>query len=146
MNTKNEKFKKIVDNQKYSLYKISQYTGIQYTTINQLYHGKQDINHCSAETVYILAEFFDVQITEIMNDFHFLENCKGKYKDFKYSWEYDQKKKVMGMNLDHDGEKIHIDCSHDFNNIKKCENYPLIARMIINSYLEEIEFKKSAKI
>ena len=40
-----------------SIYKISQESGIPYTTLNELMNEKKNINNTSAETVYKLSQY-----------------------------------------------------------------------------------------
>lgn len=76
----------IINQSKKSLYKISQDTGIPYTTINELYNNKKNINNIAAETVYKLSLYFNCDIKDILNPFPLLKGSKGKYMGIKYKW------------------------------------------------------------
>lgn len=78
-----------------SIYKISQESGIPYTTLNELVNEKKNINHTSAETVYKLCLYLKCDMIDILNDVIFLENGKGTYLGYHYQW----KKADQGIEL-----------------------------------------------
>ena len=69
-----------------SIYKISQESGIPYTTLNELMNEKKNINNTSAETVYKLSLYLNCNVNEILNSIVFLENGKGTYLGYHYYW------------------------------------------------------------
>lgn len=69
-----------------SIYKISQESGIPYTTLNELMNEKKNINNTSAETVYKLSLYLNCNVNEILNSIAFLENGKGTYLGYRYYW------------------------------------------------------------
>lgn len=64
---KNEKFKEKVSERGVSIYHLSKETGIPYTTLNELFNGKTDINKCGSETVYKLSLCFNCSVEELIN-------------------------------------------------------------------------------
>ena len=51
----NDRLKKKIKETGKSIYKISQESGIPYTTLNELINDKKNINNKAAETVYKLS-------------------------------------------------------------------------------------------
>ena len=51
----NDNFNHMIKETGKSIYKISQESGIPYTTLNELVNEKKNINYTSAETVYKLC-------------------------------------------------------------------------------------------
>ena len=62
----NDNFKQKVKKTGKSIYKISQESGIPYTTLSELMNGKKNINHTSAETVYKLCLYLNCNINDIL--------------------------------------------------------------------------------
>lgn len=91
----NDNFKQKVKKTGKSIYKISQESGIPYTTLSELMNGKKNINHTSAETVYKLCLYLNCNINDILNNVGLLENGKGVYLGYHYQW----KKKDNGIEL-----------------------------------------------
>ena len=54
----NEQIKDKIKNSKKTIYQISKETGINYTTISELYNEKTNINKCASYTVFRLALYF----------------------------------------------------------------------------------------
>ena len=75
----NDRLKKKIKETGKSIYKISQESGIPYTTLNELINDKKNINNKAAETVYKLSLYLNCNIDEILNNIAFLENGKGTY-------------------------------------------------------------------
>ena len=73
----NDNFNHMIKETGKSIYKISQESGIPYTTLNELVNEKKNINHASAETVYKLCLYLKCDMSDILNDVIFLENGKG---------------------------------------------------------------------
>lgn len=69
-----------------SIYKISQESGIPYTTLSELINEKKNINNTSSETVYKLSLYLNCDVNEILNNIAFLENGKGTYLGYRYYW------------------------------------------------------------
>ena len=82
----NDRLKKKIKETGKSIYKISQESGIPYTTLNELINDKKNINNKAAETVYKLSLYLNCNIDEILNNIAFLENGKGTYLGYRYYW------------------------------------------------------------
>ena len=67
----NDRLKKKIKETGKSIYKISQESGIPYTTLNELINDKKNINNKAAETVYKLSLYLNCNIDEILNNIHF---------------------------------------------------------------------------
>lgn len=91
----NDNFNHMIKETGKSIYKISQESGIPYTTLNELVNEKKNINHTSAETVYKLCLYLKCDMSDILNDVIFLENGKGNYLGYHYQW----KKADQGIEL-----------------------------------------------
>ena len=91
----NDNFNHMIKETGKSIYKISQESGIPYTTLNELVNEKKNINYTSAETVYKLCLYLKCDMSDILNDVIFLENGKGNYLGYHYQW----KKADQGIEL-----------------------------------------------
>lgn len=49
-----------------SLYKLSKNSGVPYTTVNDIYHGRTSLDKCTAETVYKLSKEFGLSMEELL--------------------------------------------------------------------------------
>lgn len=63
-----------------SVYQCSKISGIPYTTLLEVVNGKTDINKCSAETVYRLANVFNVSMEQLLE-----KDNIDKFEAFKSS-------------------------------------------------------------
>lgn len=68
----NDNFNHMIKETGKSIYKISQESGIPYTTLNELVNEKKNINYTSAETVYKLCLYLKCDMSDILNDVIFL--------------------------------------------------------------------------
>ena len=62
------KLNQLIQNQKKSLYKVSQESGVPYATLNELHNGKTKIQKCNAGTVYKLAKYFGVSMESMLEE------------------------------------------------------------------------------
>lgn len=51
-------------------YRLSKFSGIPYTTINDICSGKADIRRCSADTVYRIAKALGTTVEELLEPFY----------------------------------------------------------------------------
>ena len=65
-----------------SIYRLSKISNVPYATVNDVYNGKSQLEKCSAETVYRLAQALDVSMEELLSPC-FLERCS--FDSFKSS-------------------------------------------------------------
>jgi DNA-binding Xre family transcriptional regulator len=65
----NDNFNHMIKETGKSIYKISQESGIPYTTLNELVNEKKNINYTSAETVYKLCLYLKCDMSEMMSFF-----------------------------------------------------------------------------
>ena len=73
----NDNFVKAINERGYSLYEFSKDTKIPYTTINQLYNGKRNINKVAAETVLRIAAALEKPLEYVINPVSYVENYPG---------------------------------------------------------------------
>ena len=136
----NMNFIKIIKDKNISMYRLSKNTGIPYTTINEIYNGKIDINKCSVDTVQKLALEFHVSITELLNPIYYLENVHGQYKNIKYIW---KKSESGNMNLEFydNNKKIILDGEAKYvtPDAKKLAN--ICAEILIEQYFKKKEME-----
>ena len=64
----NDNFNHMIKETGKSIYKISQESGIPYTTLNELVNEKKNINYTSAETVYKLCLYLKCDMSDILNE------------------------------------------------------------------------------
>ena len=91
----NQKFREKVNSSGLTMYTLAKRTGVPYTTINELMHGKTDINQCAAASVWKLSEALGAEMGEIMNDIRFLDGVKGRYKGIDYVWKSDDSSRII---------------------------------------------------
>lgn len=63
-----------------SVYRLSKESHIPYTTVNEICNGKVELNKCSAETVYHLAQALDISMEKLVRPC--LVN-RGSFENFK---------------------------------------------------------------
>lgn len=56
----------LLKNKNITLYRLSKNSGVPYTTLNDIYHGRTSLDKCSAETVYKLSRELDVSMEELL--------------------------------------------------------------------------------
>lgn len=134
----NEKFRKKVQSSGKSLYAISHESGVAYTTLNELYNGKTDINKCSAETVYILATYFKCDCYDILNDFIFPKNIKGNYMGVKYVWRESEQSTIEFCITDN-GKEVVVYGNSGYKFPDNYSHYKMVSEALVEYYLEEKE-------
>ena len=138
----NDKFNTALDKSGLSMYALSKRSGIPYTTINEIHRGQNDINHCAAGTVWRLAAALDVAPSELMNDISYLDGIKGKYKGINYIWSTEDNS-VLEFN--YDGNHVNLDAGAFYNIPSRLPYYEIIAGMMIDEYLNRIQWIKDSK-
>lgn len=131
----NEKFRDRVKKTGKSVYKISQESGIPYTTLSELMNEKKSINNTSAETVYKLSLYLKCSIDEILNDCILLENGKGTYRGYSYQWK--KAGKGVEFHITEDGKDVTL-----LGLKKMCQDLygsyiSLIPETLIDDYIDE---------
>lgn len=123
-----------------SAYRISKDTGIPYTTINEIYNSKTDINKCSAETVYKLAVYFECEMKDILNFVDPLDNYSGKYRKQKFKWS--RTSDEVRLLIYHDGKEVVVDIIPKAYTNRPNEFKKAFTELLIDNYLEEKEWEK----
>ena len=136
--TMNENFKKLFAASETSMYKLSNDTGVPYSTINNIINGKKDINNCSTETAVRLAAGLDCTIYDIVNPINVMDGVSGKYNHVKYKW---VDKNGMELHVELNGIKKTVRSKYKFQDPKSAKEYRAYTRFYINRLVEEEEFK-----
>ncbi|MBQ4468450.1 MAG: helix-turn-helix transcriptional regulator [Firmicutes bacterium] len=137
----NENFNKALEASGMSMYALSQNSGVPYTTINEIYRGKKDINQCAAQTVWKLGTILKVDPWSIMNTVYFLDGVRGKYKDIDYVWVTDGTSKIV---FEHLGKKVTLDTGAVYNIPERVRYYQDIAKLLIKNRVDEDEWNIKA--
>jgi plasmid maintenance system antidote protein VapI len=58
--------KELLEQRNMTLYRLSKNSGVPYTTINDLYHGRTSLDRCTAKTVYRLSSTLDISMEEML--------------------------------------------------------------------------------
>ena len=60
------KVPELLESRKMTLYKLSKNSGVPYTTLNDIYHGRTSLDKCTAETVYKLSKELGLSMEELL--------------------------------------------------------------------------------
>ncbi len=52
-----------------TLYQLSKNSGVPYTTVNDIYHGRTNLDKCTADTVYRLSQVLDLRMEELLSPY-----------------------------------------------------------------------------
>lgn len=139
---KNDNFNTVLEQSGLSMYALSKRSGVPYTTINEIHRGKNDINQCAASTVCRLAAALSVSFYDIINEIHYLDGVKGKYKGIEYVW---GSAETSYITFDYEDETVTIDAEVLYNIPSRVEYYNIIAGWMIKEYLEHLEWEAEVK-
>ena len=139
--TINENFVKALSQSGLSMYALSKRSGVPYTTIYEIHRGKNDINSCAAATVWRLAAALGVSPEDLVNEILYLEGIEGKHKGIKYAWHISD---TSTLQFDNDGESVILDAGALYNIPSRLPFYRIIAEMMIDEYLENVQWTKEA--
>lgn len=59
----------LLKSKKMTLYQLSKNSGVPYTTVNDIYHGRTSLDKCTAETVYKLSKELDLSMEELLSPY-----------------------------------------------------------------------------
>ena len=127
-----------------SMYGLAAGTGIPYTTINRLVHGRLDINRISAESLYRISVVLCTKSEELLNPVQIMDNATGHYGKIKYRWICNGKDAPYIAFL-HNGMTVTIDMEDEFNRADERRYYDYFAQMAIERYIKRAEFEESIK-
>ena len=139
--TKNSNFNKALNDSGMTMYALSKLSGVPYTTVNEIHRGKLDINQCAAGTVYRLAGVLDASPDSIINEINYLDGIKGRHRGIDYMWSADGSARLI---FEYDGDHVTLDTGKIYNIPSRMKYYSIIAGWMIEEYIEDIEWKKSA--
>ena len=131
----NENFCRIVKDSGYSLYKIAKSAGIPYTTVNQLYRGKTDINHVQVQTVFRMACLLGCHVEDLMNRFDFLSGATGTAQGISYTWGFNGRTTII--QFQDSGRTVILDMNAPLTCPSDRKYYGQMADMSIEDYLQD---------
>ncbi|MBQ9015455.1 MAG: helix-turn-helix transcriptional regulator [Firmicutes bacterium] len=135
----NTNFNSALEQSGKSMYAVSKRSGVPYTTINEIHNGKKDINQCAAGTVYRIAAALDVPADTILNEIHYLDGVKGKYKGIDYIWSTGDSSQIT---FEFEGKNVILSVGKIYNIPSRIEYYQVIAGWMIKEYIAKAEWKK----
>ena len=59
----------LLERKNMTLYQLSKNSGVPYTTVNDIYHGRTSLDKCTAETVYKLSKELDLSMEELLSPY-----------------------------------------------------------------------------
>lgn len=138
----NDNFNKVLKESGLSMYGLAKYSGVPYTTINEIHNNKIDINRCESGTVFKLAACINASPEEIMNKIMYLDGIKGKYKGIEYVWSTSDTSKLI---FEYKGEEVVLDTEKQYNVKGRNRYYNMAAELMIKDYMEKMEWEEEAE-
>ena len=138
--TENANFKRILADSGMTMYALAKRSGIPYTTINEIYNGKNDINQCAAGTVHRLAAILGVTTDSLMNPINYLDGVKGRHKGIDYIWSTDE---CSCITFEYEGKPVTLSAGAIYNIPSRIDYYNIIAGWMVEDYIEDMEWHKS---
>lgn len=135
----NHNFNRILDKSGMSMYALSKRSAVPYTTINEIHRGKNDINQCASGTVQRIAATLGTKVENILNEIHYLDGVKGKYKEIEYIWSTGDASQIK---FHYDGKEIILSDGKLYNIPSRIEYYNIVARWMIKDYIAKEQWKK----
>jgi DNA-binding Xre family transcriptional regulator len=133
----NQKLLEYLTRKDVSLYRISEATGIPYTTLSRLKLGKLDLNKCSAEAVNRLARFLECSSEDLLNPYPFMSGVHGTYKGYKYRWVSEGEDDVLYVK--DNGSDVEIDRNAHVTSFRHRSAADTFTEMVIDIYIEKKE-------
>lgn len=130
----NEKFINLINQKNSSLYKISQESGIPYTTLSEIVNKKTNINNCAVETVYKLLLYFHCTLEDILNPVLVVANVSGSYRGIKYKW-IPNNSNTLDLAIQDEEKEIVIDHDENLAVGRFYDEYKLLSEARIDAYL-----------
>ncbi len=62
-------FPELLERRNITLYQLSKNSGVPYTTVNDIYHGRTSLDKCTAETVYRLSKELNLSMEELLSPY-----------------------------------------------------------------------------
>lgn len=62
-------FPELLERKNITLYQLSKNSGVPYTTVNDIYHGRASLDKCTAETVYKLSKELELSMEELLSPY-----------------------------------------------------------------------------
>ncbi|HHT45480.1 MAG TPA: helix-turn-helix domain-containing protein [Fastidiosipila sp.] len=59
----------LLERKNMTLYQLSKISGVPYTTVNDIYHGRTSLDKCTAETVYKLSKAVDLSMEALLSPY-----------------------------------------------------------------------------
>ena len=138
----NKNFIGALDHSGMTMYALAKYSGIPYTTVNELYNGKNDINQCAVSTLWKLSAVLEVAPEELINPINYLDGVKGRYKGIDYVWSTDETSKIT---FEYQGEPVTISAGTIYNIPSRLKYYSVFAGWMIRESIEHKEWEKDVR-
>ncbi len=137
----NHNFNKILEKSGMSMYALSKRSAVPYTTINEIHRGKNDINQCASGTVRRIAAALGITVEDILNEIHYLDGVRGKYKGIEYVWSTGDGARSQ-ITFQYEGNEITLSDGKLYNIPSRIEYYNIVAGWIIKEYIAKEQWKK----
>lgn len=59
----------LLERKSMTIYQLSKMSGVPYTTVNDIYHGRTSLDKCTAETVYKLSRTVDLSMEDLLSPY-----------------------------------------------------------------------------
>jgi DNA-binding Xre family transcriptional regulator len=116
-----------------SKYHLSRHSGVPYSTLNDLFLGKTDVNRCSAETIERIASALSVSISDILNPYNVMEGCSLKYRRINFHFAYTKTATVIRFRRK--GKDVELSLNRLCDKPSSRELYFEFAKSRIDDYL-----------
>lgn len=118
-----------------TMYALAKYSGVPYTTINELHNGKNDINRVPVLTLWKLCAVLEVDPESIINPINYLDGVKGRYKGIDYTWSTGECSQIT---FEYQGEPVTISAGATYNIPSRLKYYNIFANWMIEDYIADI--------
>ena len=125
-----------------SMYALAKISGIPYTTINEIHNGKNDINQCTASTVWRLAAALGVPSDSVINPINYLDGVRGRYKGIDYTWSTGDCSQIV---FEYEGEKVTLSTGAVYNIPSRIRYYNIFAEWMIKEYVSHRKWEKETE-
>lgn len=122
-----------------SIYQLAKQTGIPYTNLFELFHGKKSINDRPASVVMRLAAYFGCPAEELLDPIHYMDGVSQKIHGVNCRWRYDG---TMYLDIQDGDATVSMDTGLQMTAPSQRRSYYGVADTTIQYYLKQKEIKK----
>lgn len=130
----NDNFVAVFKNAKMSVYRLSKRSGVAYTNVYELVHGKKNINNRPVATIKRIAIALGCRVEELLNPIHFMDGASGKSHGVSYTWRYEEQ---MILRIEDGGCITDIPTGLQMDNMENRAVYDGVADAYIQYYIKE---------